>query len=376
MLSVKPWLLFGLLVPIIFFIFQPVDPMLLLGVLVIAVVVFFSAKWAKEMPAAKKATEEAEAKGQHFTDIDPEDESHESPLKRYKNKFYPMFWSAILSACMLGCSYQMIYDNVSKKGRTVAAAAEGTSKTWNASNIEMVHLKDSNQYVTNSDSILSAETQEKMNAILQELDTVCEVKTAFIICRQVEDGDTYQTAVNLINQYGIGSKSTGKGVCVVVAYDQHQYTIATSRAMEGDLTDAICSQMGRTYILPYMKSEQPDSAMLYLTQGLSRYVHDLREKGKAEVIAPFQSKRGGFFSGQSGMNMLIILVLCFLFGYFDDKNKWTKPSKTIAKVADTSDKDHQKEEPRKSDVRPTPPVNKGGSYGGGTSGGGGATGTW
>ena len=43
-LSIKSWIIFGLLVPILFFIFHPLDPMLVLGVSVIAVLIYFSAK--------------------------------------------------------------------------------------------------------------------------------------------------------------------------------------------------------------------------------------------------------------------------------------------------------------------------------------------
>ena len=47
-----------------------------------------------------------------------------------------------------------------------------------------------------------------------------------------EGGDTYRTAVDLINKYHIGHRETGRGLCVVVAYDQRHYTIAPSSAME------------------------------------------------------------------------------------------------------------------------------------------------
>ena len=72
-MSVKPWLLFGLLLPILFFIVHPFDPMLVLGISVIGVLLYFSAKWKKEAPAAQQATDEAMRAGVKFEDPHPTD---------------------------------------------------------------------------------------------------------------------------------------------------------------------------------------------------------------------------------------------------------------------------------------------------------------
>lgn len=394
-LSAKSWLFFGLLLPILFFIVHPFDPMLVLGVSVIGVLLYFSAKWKKEAPAAQQATEEAIRAGVKFEDPHPTDETKESPLKRYKNKYYTALWTSILSACMMSCSYQMIYNNTSKRtstvasvpaspatdaaktGRTVAAADSDSVTIWNASNIKMVHLADASQYVTNSDSILSDSTVAAMNAQLKELDSIVGVKPAVVVCRRVDEGGTYRTAVDLINKYKIGNKETGRGICVVVAYDQRQYTIAPSRDLEGDLTDVECSRLGRNCLKPYLKSELPDSALLCLTQAL---YDTLKDEEADEGINISSLKSGGLFSGENGTMMLTILVLCMIFGIYDDKNKWNKPAKHLAKVVDQPEEpkdDEPEEEVKKESPKPEEPQKpKGGHYGGGSSGGGGATGDW
>ena len=390
-LSVKPWLLFGLLLPILFFIFHPFDPMIVLAVSVIGVLIYYSMKWKKEAPAAQQATEEAMKAGVKFEDPHPTDEDKESPLKRYKNKYYTALWTSLLSACMMSCSYQMIYNTTSKRsssvatlpaqpaadaattGRTVATADTNAVTIWNASNIKMVHLEDASQYVTNSDSILSESTVAALNAQLKDLDSIVGVKPSVVVCHRVDDGGTYRTAVDLINKYGIGNKDTGRGICVVVAYDQHQYTIAPSRDLEADLTDMECSQLGRNCLQPYLKSELPDSAMLCLTQVL---YDTLKGKQADDGLNISSLKSGGLFSGENGTMMLTILILCMIFGIYDDKNKWTNPAKPIAKAFEQSE-ESKEEEPEKESPRPAEPQKpKGGHYGGGSSGGGGATGGW
>ena len=390
--AMKPWVVFGILVPIVFFIFHPVDPMVVLGISVMAVVIYYSNKWRKEMPAAQKATEEAEAAGVKFVEVHPTDEDKESPLKRYKNKFYPALWSALLSACMLSCSYQIIHRNTNKPstalstpvpsgnfegGRTVAAAEKDSTMVWTASNITMAHLEDPDAYVTNSDSLLSPETVATLNAMLKDLDSIVGVEPAMVVCRKVGEGGTYRTAVDLINKYGIGKKETGRGICVVVAYDQHQYTIAPSSSLESALTDMDCSQLGRTYLIPFLKNEQPDSAMLSLTAALHETLSK-RLSADDESEPFFSLKKKGLLSGDTGLMMLIILVMIFIFGYYDEKNKWQKPSKEVAKLADTNQEPQKekREEPKKSEALHQAPPRRGSYGGGGRSGGGGATGEW
>ena len=399
--GIKPWLLFGVFLPILFFIFHPFDPILVFGVSILAVVLYFSNKWKKEMPAARQATEEAVKSGVKFEEQHPTDETKESPLKRYQNKFYPMLWSAILSACMLSCSYQIIHNSTSKNkknnvvigqdapvptetngGRTVALAEKDSTTLWNADNIEMVHLKDASQYVTNSDSILSDTTVAAMNAILKDLDSIAHVKPVIVMCRKTDAGGTYSTAVNLINKYHIANEASGQGICVVVAYDQHQYTIAPSKELEDELTDVECSQLGRNFLQPFLKVQQPDSAMLYLSAALYKVITE-KQAEASEGISLSSLKSGGIFSGQSGLNILVILVLCMIFGIYDDKNKWTKPAAMAAtamsKAQESHDVEKAEEEHKEKLVEKPhvePPVNKGGRFGGGSSGGAGATGDW
>lgn len=368
-----PWLLFGLLIPIVFFAFHPFDPIVVFGACMVAVALFFMNKWGKEMPAAKKATEEAVRAGAKFVDVHPTDENQESPLKRFKNKFYPMLFTALLSACMLSCSYQAIHEKLKSRGRTVAMAQKGESREWNANTIDMVHLRDSNLYVTNSDSILSQETVDSLNILLKAMDKNLNVKPALVVLHTLTDGDTYRAAVDLINKHGIGSKDDGKGVCIVVAYDQQSCTIAPTTSMEGELTDVECSQLGTRFVIPYMKEQQPDSAMLHLTDGMYRYLTSKRA-GQAKMPETHVTKKR-WLSSQLSLNVVCILLLCMLFGYLEEENIWTKP-KNVSKAVDLpEDNEPNHEQPSKASPPPHP-EHKGGSYGGGKSGGGGATIKW
>ncbi len=367
------WLLAFLVMFIPFKLFHPIEPFFFFALVMILILVYFTNKWFSSIGSAKKATDEAIAAGQHFVDVDEYDEKKESPLKRFKNKFYHHLMMALMAGSMMACSYKVCYDT-SPQGRIVKTSQATEGKSWNADNIKMVHLKDSLQYVTDADSILDPATVSEMNGWLRKMDTELDVKSAVIICRQVDESDTYRTAVDLINKYKIGSKTSGWGLCVVIAYDQHQWTIGTSREMEAILTDLECSRLGEAYIVPMMAKNMPDSALLYLVNHTYNYLKVKKDAGKAE-IEPLFSERKGMMNSENGTYTLLIMLLCALYGILNNKYKWTKIKRPEVATAITTPP--AEEEPTVNEQEPNEEKsNPGGEYGGGSSGGGGATGKW
>ncbi len=367
------WLFAFALMFIPFTLFHPIEPIFFFGILMILIIIYFTSKWFSSVTKAKKATDEAVAAGQSFVETDEYDEKKESPLKRFKNHFYNHLFMALMAGSMMGCSYQIAYNNASK-GRTVSLADTSSVTVWDADHIEMAHLKDSMQYVTDADHILDTMTIHEMNSYLRRMDTELDVKPAVIICRQVDQSDTYRMAVDLINKYKIGSKTSGWGLCVVIAYDQRQWTIGTSREMESILTDLECSRLGETYIVPMMSKDMPDSAMLYLAKNTYTYLKDKKDAGKAELQPLFTQKKS-LMSRETGSSALLIMILCIIYGILNKKYKWAKTKRPEAAAAysnSTADETKLSETPEEKKETP----HRGGSYGGGSSGGGGATGKW
>lgn len=141
-----------------------------------------------------------------------------------------------------------------------------TSELWNADNIPMPHLEDETQYVANPDKVLGAETVDSMNAMLQRMDKVLNIETAFAIVNHCEGGDAYRLAQDMGNKYGVGRNN--RGLVVVMAYGDHDINISPGYDLESTLTDGKCGRLLDEYAVPYLKKNQPDSAMLYLTRAL------------------------------------------------------------------------------------------------------------
>ena len=163
----------------------------------------------------------------------------------------------------------------SSSGRT-----EALSETtyWNADNIPIPYLKDSTQYVSNPDNVLTPQTVERMNVTLQRLNLELGIQSVTIVVNHIENDDPFRMAQDVGNKYGVGHGD--KGLIVVVGYEDHSINISPGRSLEGDLTDVECRRLQQEYAVPFMKREQPDSAMIYLIEALYSLLFTIQEISK------------------------------------------------------------------------------------------------
>ena len=130
-------------------------------------------------------------------------------------------------------------------------------RLWSADNIPMPHMHDHSLYVSNPDSILSQTVVDSINSTLGQLDDVLDIESVMVIVGHIENDDPVGMVRGIYDKYKVGRND--RGLVIVVGYLDHSYFIAPGRSLEGDLTDAECSQLARNYLIPSMKAEQPDS---------------------------------------------------------------------------------------------------------------------
>ena len=202
-------------------------------------------------------------------------------LKEYKDfvefwlnshKRYAMFgkiwgWILVIILCgaVFSCTYSMdvAVDNCLE-------TEEAAPTYWNASNIPLPHLTDGTQYVSNPDSVLSPTTVSRINERMLQLDNELGIETAVIVVNHIENDDPFRLAQDVGNRFGVGRND--RGLVIVVGYQDHSINMSPGRSLEADLTDAECYQLQQRYVVPGMKAEQPDSAMLYLAEGLYAFM--------------------------------------------------------------------------------------------------------
>jgi uncharacterized membrane protein YgcG len=263
-----------------------------------------------------------------------------------------------------------------------AQGSQLTSQTevtyWNVENIPIPYLQDATQYVSNPDNVLSQQAVDSINVNMKKIEDEFDIQSVVIIVNRVENGDPYRLAQDVGNRYGVGRND--RGLMVVVAYEDHKINISPGLALEGDLTDAECRQLQQRYVIPGMKAEQPDSAMIYLAKGL--YSH-LKGKEMPQMSNLLDSNEDEGF-GQIGLTFCFLIVCFIVFVYKNKEYMWI-PAGTVTLLAN----------PFIEQVVITSGGGfggghsgfgggggfsgggfSGGSFGGGSFGGGGATSSW
>lgn len=177
------------------------------------------------------------------------------------------------------------------------------NREWNAADVPIPYLKDSTQYVSDPDGYLDKATKDSANFYLQKLNVECGVQNVFVIVGRVANQDAFRMAQDIGNKYGVGYKSSRRGLVVVVAVEDHKYFIAPGMGLEGELTDVDCDDIGRACIVKYMKLDQPGMAVLTTSHAIYNKVKSGRTGIKSVDDGPVDKEDWPL--------LIFCLLLCF-----------------------------------------------------------------
>lgn len=190
------------------------------------------------------------------------------------------------------------------------------AKKWRADNIEMVYLRDSTQYVCNPDGVLGQEAVQTANQVLRRLETDKGVQTVVVVVKQLEGDDPFTFGMDLSRRYGIGNKRN-TGLIIILATEDRSYQILTGKGLEGTLPDAICSRVENRIMVPRLKKQEWDAAIVETVRALDQII-----RGDDSIVADSDDDEADIWT-ILGMCLLVIagcLVFIITLVYFSQKN--------------------------------------------------------
>lgn len=333
-----------------------------------------------------------EAKKREYSDLyEKLKREHDAAADDYKRQWaqsHPLWakarrlWGRIFAIGMVGgmvcCSGTMIADSMEEDADGRQTLADGTEvRFWNAQNIPIPYLQDATQYVSNPDSVLSQHTVDSMNVVLKALENECDIQTVVVVVNHIENDDPFRMAQDIGNSYGVGRRD--RGLVVVVGYADHSINMSPGRALEADLTDAECYNLEQAYVVPAMRANDPNSAMLRLTQALYALMLKKEPPTTALVHSGDESSDNGLTAEAIPLlYMSFYIAWGLLFSFLNRKYQWVPSIGSAALMANPFI------EQRSSGVSAGRGIYgggggggfSGGSFGGGSFGGGGASSRW
>ena len=234
-----------------------------------------------------------------------EDYAEEHPEWTKSRRLWGWIFALGAVFAVVCCGASMPSDDTPQPAVVSRLAENAEEVYWNADNIPIPYLQDSTQYVSNPDHVLSQEAVDVINVNMKRIEQEFDIQSVVIVVNHVENDDPFRMAQDVGNRYGVGRND--RGLLIVVGYGDHKINISPGRSLEGDLTDAECRRLQQQYVIPGMKAEMPDSAMVYLSEGL--YAH-FKGKEMPQMSSLYDSDDDSAIFGSIG------LCVCFLIGWF------------------------------------------------------------
>lgn len=168
-------------------------------------------------------------------------------------------------------------------------------------------------YVNDFAHVLSPQTEAELNDLGQQVDQKAKAQIAIVTINSLDGQDIESFAVDLYKQWGIGNKSTNRGVLILIAVKDHRYRTEVGYGLEPILPDGKVGGFWRD-VVPLLKQNDYDQALKQNAESIASVIAQdagVQLTGASSVPeerAPPRSR--GISLG--GIVLIIILIIIVL----------------------------------------------------------------
>ena len=171
-------------------------------------------------------------------------------------------------------------------------------------------------YVNDFAHVLDASTTSQIEDICHQIDEKAHAQIALVTINTLDGSDIESYSVDLFHQWGIGNKSTNRGVLILYAIQDHRARIEVGYGLEPILPDGKVGGFQRE-ALPLMRSENYSQALLLVTSRVADVIATdagiqlTGSQPRAPAPDNDRQPQGGMSFG--GIILIIIVILIVLF---------------------------------------------------------------
>ena len=126
-------------------------------------------------------------------------------------------------------------------------------------------------YVNDFAGVLDASSSESIRNICQQIDQKAKAQIAIVTIHSLDGADIESYASGLYKAWGIGPKSSNRGVLILLAINDRKRRIEVGYGLEPILPDGKVGGFGRE-IVPLLQQGQYGPALLLLTQRIANVI--------------------------------------------------------------------------------------------------------
>jgi len=170
-------------------------------------------------------------------------------------------------------------------------------------------------YVNDFAHVLDQNTIAQMDDICHQVEVKAHAQIAVVTIHSLDGSDIESYAVTLFKQWGLGTKSTNRGILILYAIDDHRDRIEVGYGLEPILPDAKTGDFAREAV-PLMRAGQYGQALLLVTSRVAKVIADDAgvQLTNLQPEAPVeQDNDRGRGMSVGGVILLIVVILIILF---------------------------------------------------------------
>ena len=119
--------------------------------------------------------------------------------------------------------------------------------------IALAQVPQPTGWVNDFAQILSPDYNIKLTSLIEELEAKTSAEIFVVTVQSIAPYDEKEYARMLFDNWKPGKKGKDNGVLVLVAVKERRWRIETGYGVEGILPDGLCGEIGRNYMVPYLK---------------------------------------------------------------------------------------------------------------------------
>jgi uncharacterized protein len=165
-------------------------------------------------------------------------------------------------------------------------------------------------YVNDFAHVLSPDTEAELNSVSKQIAEKAHAEIAVVTVNSTDGKDVFDYAVELYQAWGVGNKSTNRGVLILYAVKDHKYWVTVGYGLEPILPDGKVGGFGREAI-PFLKQSDYNAALRLVTLRVANVIAEdagIQLTG-AELPRPQERPVSGLPRGTWVLIILAIIVV-------------------------------------------------------------------
>jgi uncharacterized protein len=180
-----------------------------------------------------------------------------------------------------------------------------------------IELPMPRHYVEDYANVINPSEEQSLNGILQELEQKTGAQYIILTVETTSSLPIEQFAIELAEKWKLGQKGKDNGMLFVLAKNDRRYRFEVGYGLEGFITDQYCGQIGRDFLVPYLKrgdySQGIYQVNLQIVQKIAAH-YGVTLAGMPKLsTSPIPQRLGKFFMPCCGFLPLLFLFF-IIFG--------------------------------------------------------------